>query len=85
MTTPKKQDEETLREKILTIDTTFDLGDRKTEVFLVPNFYVDRLVEFITERDKRVANEAMLSELTRLKVDVNALHAEDRELERRWD
>lgn len=43
-----------LRKAILEIDTTYDLGDMVTDHFLLPNFYLDRLVDFVASREKEI-------------------------------
>lgn len=41
--------EGSLRELILGIDTTYRIDGRTTEGFIVPNFYLDRLVKAIDQ------------------------------------
>lgn len=59
--------EQTLREQLLGIDTSYAYDDdHKTVSFLPPNFYVDRLVEFIEEREKQAAERTELAGLVKL-------------------
>jgi hypothetical protein len=57
-----------LKEKIAQIDTTYNLGDKMTTEFLIPNFYMDRLVDFITtytEKECNLAVEEAITDYTR--------------------
>lgn len=42
-----KSDQTTLRERLCSIDTTYVMGDKTLQQFLPPNFYMDRLTEFV--------------------------------------
>lgn len=61
MTNPHTTDLDKLIQKILAIDTTYRwaVDDKVTEEFLLPKFYLDRLVKFIDQ----YALEARLDEL----------------------
>lgn len=38
-----------IRDVILSVDTVYDWGGGKTEGFLPPNFYIDRLTQALTQ------------------------------------
>ena len=52
-----------LKEKIAQIDTTYNLGDKMTTEFLIPNYYMDRLVDFITTYTEKECKAARIDEL----------------------
>lgn len=58
-----------LRRQLLEIDTTFKLEKNHIKGFLPPNFYVDRLVDFIKSREAKLIRQveimARIDELSR--------------------
>lgn len=54
-----------LRKRILAIDTTYRIDNAVTE-FLLPNYYADRLVEFVQAYTRQQVAEACIKELARL-------------------
>jgi len=55
----QSSDQAELREKILALDTTYDMGDKILAGFLPPNYYVDRLVDLITAHTKAILEQVI--------------------------